>query len=126
MALEVKVYREVTAYQPKVIFGLSWRQVGIAALGLPALIGLYLALYAFGMGDLGVVLVSVCAIPLVALGWLRPMGVPFEKYAGYWWQFRQGRKRFIYDERTEEQLTKEANSGQAQSRRASAAFEKTN
>lgn len=102
MALEVKVYREVTKYQPKVIFGMSWRQLAAVAVALPFLIGTYALCYLAGMDDLGVVLVSLLSVPAVCFGWVRPMGVPFEKYFGYMWRFHKARKQFIYSQLPED------------------------
>ncbi|MGO1400958.1 MAG: PrgI family protein [Flaviflexus sp.] len=129
MALEVKVYREVTQYQPKVLFGMSWRQFGIAALGLPVLAAIYAGFYLLGLDDLGVLVVCLLGVPAAALGWWRPMGVPFEKYWGYMWAFRQGRKRYLY--RQTPTTSEGQDHGQIapqsrKARRAFAAFEATN
>lgn len=96
MALEVKVYREITEYQAKVIFGLSWRQAGSLLAALPVIIGAYLLCYWNGLDDLGVVVITVLVVPVAAFGWARPMGIEFEKYIGYYWAFRQGPKYFAY------------------------------
>lgn len=129
MALEVKVYREVTQYQPKVIFGMSWRQFAIAALGLPILALIYAGFYMAGLDDVGSPVVFLLGVPAAALGWVRPMGVPFEKYFGYMWAYRQGRRRFHYATmpvfgKEEDDAPKQAQGRKA--RRASAAFEASN
>ena len=45
MALEIKVYREITAYQSKVMLGMSWRQLACAASGLVVVSSVYAAFY---------------------------------------------------------------------------------
>ena len=99
MAFEVKVYREVTAYQAKVMFGLSWRQFGIAAIGIPVVGVVFAACYMLGQENLGVVLTFVFAIPFIAIGWVRPMGVPYEQYARHAVEARKGHKRFTFYQR---------------------------
>ncbi len=96
MALEVKVFREITAYQPKVLFGLTWRQAAIAPIALVVLVGVYMACYFLELEDLGVALVTLLAIPAVCLGWMRPMGIAFEHYVGYWWAHQQDRTPYVY------------------------------
>lgn len=96
MALEVKVFREITDYQAKVIFGLSWRQAGSMLVAIPVLGGVYALFYLGGLQDLGVVVVTLLAVPVAGFGWVRPMGIPFEKYIKYFWAFRQGRKFYTY------------------------------
>ncbi|MFY9263330.1 MAG: PrgI family protein [Arcanobacterium sp.] len=103
MALEVKVYREVTRFQPKVMFGMSWRQLAVTGVALPILVGVYAVCYMAGWEDLGAYLVALLAVPAVALGWVRPMGVPFEKYFGYIWRFHQATKQFSYSQEVEEE-----------------------
>lgn len=98
MALEVKVFREITAYQPKVLFGLSWRQLAVAAVALPVVVGVYFLARRLGSEDVGVIAVSVLTAPAVAVGWIRPMGVAFERYVGFWWAYRQNRSPLIYHE----------------------------
>lgn len=138
MALEVKVFREITDYQAKVIFGLSWRQAGTLLVAIPVLGGVYAGFFLAGLQDLGVVVVSVVMVPAAAFGWVRPMGIPFEKYVGYFWAFRQGRKFFTFSkvdlkdldgEKRNEDEIKEAKALPRRGRRARkkfAAFESTN
>lgn len=98
MALEVKVFREITEYQPKVVFGLSWRQVATALVMIPVLGGVFALLYWYGQENTGVVVVTVLALPAAAYGWVRPMGIPFEQYFGYYWAHLRGQKHFHYQD----------------------------
>ncbi|QJC22516.1 PrgI family protein [Arcanobacterium phocisimile] len=114
MALEVRVPREVTAYQPRVLFGMSWRQLGVAALAAPLIAGSFAVCYLAGYENLGVVIVTLLSVPAVALGWVRPMGVPFEKYFSYAWDWRQGKKVFVF----EQDLMEEENGRQKNGRKS--------
>lgn len=98
MALEVKVFREITDYQAKVMFGLSWRQVGTALAAVPVLAGSYAGFYLAGLDDLGVVAVCLLAMPAAGYGWVRPMGIAFEKYFRYFWDFSRSGKTAVYQQ----------------------------
>jgi hypothetical protein len=91
MALEMKVYREVRAYEAHVMFGLSWRQLGALAVGIP-LAGAVFAAIAYALHqaarrgrrrprrDVGHLPIL---IPVAAWGWWRPKGLKPEKFFGY-------------------------------------------
>ena len=96
MALEIKVYREITAYQSKVMLGMSWRQMACAALGLVIVGGTYGACIWAGQGDLGSWLAALLTMPFVAFGWIRPKGLPFERYARYLWRYKWEPQRRLY------------------------------
>ncbi|PHP52460.1 VirB4-like conjugal transfer ATPase, CD1110 family [Actinomyces ruminis] len=96
MALEIKVYREITAYQSKVMLGMSWRQMACAALGLVLVGGTYGACIWAGQGDLGSWLAALLTMPFVAFGWIRPKGLPFERYAHYLWRYKWEPQRRLY------------------------------
>lgn len=140
MALEVKVFREITDYQAKVVFGLSWRQAGTMLVTIPILSGVYAACFFLDLQDLGVVVVTLLAMPAAGFGWVRPMGIPFEKYIRYFWAFRRGRKFFTYqgvdwrdlleekkqDEKQEGKKVKALPRRSRKARKRFAAFETTN
>jgi hypothetical protein len=96
MALEIKVYREITAYQSKVMFGMSWRQLACAASGLVVVSSVYAAFYLIGQKSLGSWLTVLLTMPFVAVGWIRPKGLPFERYAGYAWRFNWNPQLRVY------------------------------
>ncbi|VDG75779.1 PrgI family protein [Actinobaculum suis] len=98
MALEVRVFKEFTSYQAKVVAGMSWRQLLVVAVALPVLAGAYWVSFKLGSDDVGVIIVALLAIPAGALGWVRPMGIPFEQYVGFWWAHRQNRSPLVYCE----------------------------
>lgn len=92
MALEMKVYREVQAYEAKVMFGRSWRQLGALALGVPlATAGfatIAFALHSTGSTwenatNLAMWVIFPVLIPVAAWGWWRPKGLKPERYIRY-------------------------------------------
>ncbi|WP_126382644.1 PrgI family protein [Actinomyces howellii] len=96
MALEIKVYREITAYQSKVMMGMSWRQMACAAVGLAVVGSTYAACLWAGQSDLGSWLAALLTMPFIAMGWVRPKGLPFEKYARYFWLYKWEPQRRVY------------------------------
>lgn len=96
MALEVRVYREVTAYQAKVVMGMSWRQLACAAVALVVLGPIYAAGLWMGHEDAATWVIAVLAMPIGAVGWVRPKGLPFEKYAAYVWAHKMRPQRLEY------------------------------
>ncbi|MEF3322421.1 PrgI family protein [Gulosibacter sp. GYB002] len=96
MALEVKVYKEITDYQAKVMMGMSWRQLACAICALVLGGGVFAIFYVLNMKDLGQWLAALIAVPFGAFGWVRPRGLPFEKYAGYVLAHQWNSKRRIY------------------------------
>ena len=83
MALEVRVQNEITAYQPKVMWGMSWRQLAAAGVALPVIGGVYAWLWVAGQSDIGMWVVALLSVPIALYGWVRPKGLPFEAYARY-------------------------------------------
>lgn len=99
MALEVKVYGEITSYQAKVILGMTWRQLLCSVLALVFGGGTFAMLYVVGLADLGQWIAAIIAVPFGAIGWVRPKGLPFEKYASYVINHQWQRKVRIYAQR---------------------------
>lgn len=92
MPLEMKVYREVRAYEAHVMFGLSWRQLGALAAGFPLAGGVFAAIaYALHQGgatweeatNVAMWVIFPILIPVAAWGWWRPKGLKPEKFFGY-------------------------------------------
>lgn len=85
MALQMPVYRELTAIESKVFMGLSWRQLGAAVLLALVCGGGYAGLV-FGLGmdyNAAMYLVFIPGVPTAAWGWMRPKGLKPEAYAVY-------------------------------------------
>ena len=107
MALEMKVYREVRAYEAKVMFGLSWRQLGALAVGIPLAGGLFAgiayALHQTGQSwddatDAAMWVIFPILIPVAAWGWWRPKGLKPERFIGYLIRYYLFRKVITYDD----------------------------
>ncbi|OLO58634.1 hypothetical protein BKH23_12810 [Actinomyces oris] len=96
MALEIKVYREITAYQAKVMMGMSWRQMACSAIGIIVVGGTYALCFWAGQSDLGSWMAALLTMPFVAVGWVRPKGLPFEKYARYFWRYKWDPQKRLY------------------------------
>ncbi|MGO1347023.1 MAG: PrgI family protein [Bifidobacterium psychraerophilum] len=92
MALEVQVYKDVRAYEAKVMFGMSWRQLGAAAvaviIGGGAYAAMAIAMHANGASwdsatNIALYVLFPILIPIAAWGWWRPKGLKPEQYIGY-------------------------------------------
>lgn len=89
MALEMRVYEELTSIEPKVMAGFTWRQLLAVVVVGAVTIGLVVALFLAGTTDFSIVswIVIPIAVPFAAWGWVKPFGMRFEKYAGHVWRF---------------------------------------
>ena len=116
MALEMKVYREVQAYEAKVMFGRSWRQLGALALGVPlaaaGFAAIAFALHSTGSTwenatNLAMWVILPVLIPVAAWGWWRPKGLKPERYIRYVIRHYVNGKVICYDDtyRTNESVS---------------------
>lgn len=83
--LQMPVYREVSTVEPKVFFGMTWRQCLAAGLMTTLGIPLYLLLWlklGIPSGQANWAVMPI-ALPLAAYGWWRPKGLKPEKYLVY-------------------------------------------
>lgn len=121
--MEMRVYKDITAYEPKPMFGLTWRQLGAVAVGGPITLGvfagttyLYLAahgwyftslrdLLAMSADDQSLVSTAtnialvptfLAFIPFAIYGWLRPKGLKPERYIPYWFDYMKNPKELCY------------------------------
>lgn len=83
--LQMPVYREISTVEPKVFFGMSWRQCasGLVMLctGIPVYLFVWLKL-GVPSGTASYVVLPF-AVPLGAYGWWRPKGLKPEIYLRY-------------------------------------------
>ena len=96
MSLEVKVYKEISAYRAKVMWGMSWCQIATVAVGLPLIGGTYAALYLTGHADLGEWVIVILTIPFVLFGWVRPLGLHSEQWAKYFITSHRENQKLTY------------------------------
>lgn len=96
MALQMPVYRELTAIESKVFLGLSWRQL-LAAMLLAVVCGGGFAALVFAFGvdpNVAMYIIFIPAVPIGAWGWVRPKGLKPEVFLVY--VFRHYFERNIY------------------------------
>lgn len=96
MAQEMKVYAEITAYQAKVMMGMSWRQLLCAGLALLLGGGVFALTWLLGLKDLTAFATFLVALPFGLMGWVRPRGLPFEEYAAFVLRHKTGTQRRLY------------------------------
>lgn len=96
MALEIRVYDEVTDIDPKVLWGLTFRQliaIGlIVGLGGLAATGLFLA----GRHNDVATAIIVIAFPVAAWAWVKPSGLRLEAWVPHVAKVMSGPRRLLY------------------------------
>ena len=101
MVLQMPVYREITAIEPRVFLGLSWRQLACAvplALENTGLASLFFYVNQdWNITTWQMALMFVVSLPLAALGWWRPQGLMPEKYFGYVWRHYWSKNLYFRD-----------------------------
>lgn len=82
MSLRVKIPKEITTYQEKIVFGLSARQLICSGLALFLSVGLgYTLSVILKLNNESVGWVIIIAVlPLMMIGWLKPNGFYIEEY----------------------------------------------
>lgn len=82
MSLRVKIPKEITTYQEKIVFGLSGRQLICSVIALTLSIGSGYLLSAVLKQDSGTVgwVIILIVMPVVIVGWLKPNGFYIEDY----------------------------------------------
>lgn len=121
--MEMRVYKDITAYQPKPFLKLTWRQLGAVGIGGPLALltfaGItwgYLSAHGWqytGLGELLAMtedessLIStattvalfptfVVFLPFAVYGWIRPKGLKPEHYLPYWFDYMKNAKELCY------------------------------
>lgn len=96
MALEMKVYGEIKAFEAKVIARLSWRQLISVLAGVPFL-ALTSVLLWFHAREAIVYVDFIVMLPFAAWGWWRPRELKPEKFFPYIYQRYAGKKVLRYE-----------------------------
>ena len=96
MALEMRVYDELTAVDPKVMAGLTMRQ--LAAVSVLVLVGAPVSAALWFTGHQGLIDWAIIALaaPVIALAWLKPLGLTLEVYGRHVWGFVRRPRTLIY------------------------------
>ncbi|MDU2702517.1 MAG: PrgI family protein [Veillonella sp.] len=81
MAVEVRVPKEITEYREKIIFGLSIRQLLCTLVAIIIAIPSYIFLSKYLGSEITGYVVMILVIPVLAIGFIRPKGLNFEKIA---------------------------------------------
>lgn len=100
MALQMRVYKEVSNIEAKVMLNLSWRQMLAAA--LMGVIGggeAFLFFWVLEQPDLGTYLLFAVCVPVAAWGWWRPKGLKPERYMAYVLRHAMGPSVYLRDGR---------------------------
>jgi hypothetical protein len=96
MAIEVRIPKEITEYQEKIIFGMSFRQLLSMAAGLVIGVSSYIFLQGIVGADLASYIVMAEVVPLFAFGFFRKNGFTFERYAMMMLKHQFGVNKRIY------------------------------
>ncbi|MBT1160926.1 PrgI family protein [Bifidobacterium sp. SO1] len=100
MALQMRVYKEVSNVEAKVMLNLSWRQMLAAALMLAVGGGeAFVFFWLLKQPDLGTYLLFAVCVPFAAWGWWRPKGLKPERYAVYVLRHAMGQSVYLRDGR---------------------------
>lgn len=98
MAIEVRIPKEITEYKEKILFGLSIRQLICFSAAIVLSIGSYMLLtkvFYLSM-DAASYVIIIESIPLMAIGFVKKNGFPFEKYFALFLRHRIGRNKLLY------------------------------
>lgn len=96
--LSVTVHKDIAEYQPKVVGKMTGRTLVsiVGALGVSVLTGVYLY-FVLGLnpGDYMMVIYAV-SLPFWCCGFIRPKGMPFEKFVPLWLRAKFTDDRIFY------------------------------
>lgn len=107
MAIEMKIYKEIRAYEAKAMFGRTWRQLASLAVmvfgGGAVFAGTTFALLAAGQTleqstNVAMYLLFPILIPAAAWGWWRPQGLKPEEYLGFPLRYHLMKRHIRYED----------------------------
>ena len=79
MSVEVRIPKEITEYQEKIMFGLSIRQLVCTVIAIVISVPSYIFLMNKIGQELTGYIVMIEIVPFIAIGYLKPKGLKFEK-----------------------------------------------
>lgn len=99
MALQMPVYREISAIESKVFLGMSWRQLLAAVLLAVVGGGTFFPLWLLAGWPTSAAMYVVFppCVPIAMWGWWRPKGLKPEKYLKYVARHMLGRNLWFLD-----------------------------
>ncbi|EOH61656.1 MULTISPECIES: PrgI family protein [Enterococcus] len=100
MAIEVKVHKDVREYKERIVAGMSVRQLGF--LSVAVLINIvisfvFVRFFGYSMDVISWLMILV-SMPIVAFGWLKKEGLPFERYLKYFFIYHFDQGVVVYEE----------------------------
>lgn len=98
MAIEVSIPKEITEYKEKIMFGLSLRQLGCFSLATVLSVGVGLLctkVFGMSMDDTSWIIILV-VIPIMAFGFIKIDGRPFEKHMALYIRHKTGVNQLKY------------------------------
>lgn len=94
----MKVYKDLTSVEAKVMWGLSWRQLAATAILLPVAGGLwFLFHWVLRLDDAGMYLIFLLCLPVALWGWWRPHKLKPEHWIRYVFRHQFGQKTYLLD-----------------------------
>lgn len=96
MALEMRVYEELTQLDPKVMAGMTVRQLSAAALIVVVIAAVSVPMWLAGYRNEISYAVIPFVAPIAAWGWIKPMGLRFEVWVRHVLAFHRQPKRRLY------------------------------
>lgn len=122
MALEMKVFKEIAAYEPKPMFGMTWRQ--LAALAVMVILGggvfaLVTFLMVSGGSDVqdgtsvAMWVVWPVILPAAFYGWWRPKGLMPEKFLSFAVREFLMQKEVVYGTPADARTVRSSDSGRS-------------
>lgn len=96
MSVEVRIPKEITEYKEKILFGLSIRQLICTILSIIISIPSYILLRGKLGTDITGYIVMLEVVPLLALGFLNPKGLKFEKIFMMFLRHKLGKSKRNY------------------------------
>ncbi len=99
MSVSVSIPKEITEYEEKIMFGLSLRKLICFSTAVVLGIGSYFLLtkvFGLTMNSASYVII-IEAMPLMALGFVKKEGMPFEKYFALMVRHKIGIKKLSYE-----------------------------
>ena len=97
--IEVRIPKEITDYHEKILGGMSIRQLVCFGTALVLGVGSFLLLtFVVGLSmEITSYIVMLETMPLMALGFIRPSGMTFEKYVAIFLQYKLGTQIRLYE-----------------------------
>ena len=96
MSVEVRIPKEITEYQEKIMFGLSIRQLICTVIAIVISVPSYILLMNKIGQELTGYIVIIEVAPLIAIGYLKPKGLKFEKVLLMFFKHQFGKSKREY------------------------------